>query len=141
MSDYSQNSIRLILFFPLLIYEILAYTISFFIPVEKRDLISSFIAGILFSIGLSSMLPRAQRFTSSDYPYAGLISLSIFMILTLFRFITDGLNALNDNLISSFEVINQYTVSNQHYQPTITVSRGFCEKSLHFLKNHIVIIL
>lgn len=137
----SSSKIQLILFFPLLISECLAYTISFFLPTKRRDLISLFIAGILFSIGISNMLPRAYIFTSSHYPYAGLVSLGIFMLLTLFRFITDGLNSLNDNQISSFEFINSYTVSNQNYQPPTKASLGLLERLILFITNHIVIIL
>lgn len=123
------------------VLEIFAFLIAYFIKTERRDLISLCIGGILFSIGIGNMLPRAERFIHGDYPYAGLISLGIFMLLTLIKFIRDGISSLQDNIIGSYEMINTYTTAKNTSYHKVESMHGFFEKAINFFTNHFVIIL
>lgn len=123
------------------IVELLAFLIAYFIPTKRRDLISLFIGGVLFSIGIGNMLPRAKRFISGDYPYEGLVSLLIFMILTLIKFIKDGINSSNDNILGSYDTINAYTTIKHTSSHRSDSFLNFLEKALTFISNHMVIIL
>ena len=109
-----------------------AYKINFNKSIE---LVSVVIAGFLISISLVYTLPRAEsqmKVTEIKYPYHALISLSTFIILTLYNFIKDALVLMDDNILIPCDAINLHTTL------TIHQDRIPSNKSHFRLKDHVI---
>lgn len=76
------------------------------------DLVNLAVGGGLTAISLVHLLPRAEDFISGSYPFAALVAIVVFAILTLFTFVRDSIALMDDNILATFEAVNIHTITN-----------------------------
>jgi hypothetical protein len=64
------------------------------------DLIDLGVAGTLLSIAFVHVLPRAEDFVNTTYPFASLVAVIVFVAVTIFTFVRDSLALMDENILT-----------------------------------------
>ncbi|OHT01181.1 hypothetical protein TRFO_32128 [Tritrichomonas foetus] len=124
--------LKAIYFVCFFLIHIIGSYLGFKIKSEKfDDLIELFIGSFLISFSITCIIPKAELSMSGSYPYASLISLSIFTILTLYNFLHESIALMDENILMTCDVIHSPSASLNEYTP---ISQNDQQK-FHFWDN------
>jgi len=96
-----------------IVYWIIASIFGLFIAIflvsrinieANYELVDLSLGSLVISVGFVYLLPQAEEDIIGKYPYAGLILISVFAMLTLISFIRDALSLMDENILTPMDV-------------------------------------
>jgi hypothetical protein len=83
-----------------------SFIIAFYITPRDAiaDLLDFSVGGALISIAFVHVLPRAEDFVSSSYPFASLVALIVFGAVTMLTFVRDAIALMDENILNATDI-------------------------------------
>ena len=108
----SRRDVQLICCVFSFVSKLVSFVVGPFLQRESiSDVVDVTVGAGLTSISLVHILPRAEDYIAGPYPFAALVALGVFTLLTLFTFIRDSLALMDDTMLTTCDTINMHTTA------------------------------
>jgi hypothetical protein len=120
MGRYTLTESKLIFGGISLVSKVVSFVVAVFLDHhEYSDMIDLAVGCVFLSSGFVHIMPRTSSHVSDRYPFSSLIAISVFAVLTLFCFVRDSIALMDENILTTCEMVTDHDTEKEDASSTI----------------------